>query len=133
MIDTNVLVSSLSSRSRYHWFTQALLAEKFELFITDEILFEYEEILHEKYSYTSASNFLTAIRELPNVHFVQIYFYWNILNDPDDNKFLDCYVASSADYLITNDRGFNKLKGIDFPKANVISIEEFETIFQTAL
>ena len=74
------------------------------------------------------------VRELPNVHFIQVYFNWIILKDADDDKFLDCYVASSAvNYLVANDRGFNKLKGIEFPKVNVISIEELKIIFESGL
>jgi predicted nucleic acid-binding protein len=36
VIDTNILVSSLSSKSKYHWLVQGLLSEKFELYVTDE-------------------------------------------------------------------------------------------------
>jgi uncharacterized protein len=50
VIDTNVLVSSLSSKSNYHWIIELLLEEKFDLYITNEILFEYEEVLKAKYS-----------------------------------------------------------------------------------
>jgi putative PIN family toxin of toxin-antitoxin system len=73
VIDTNVLVSALSSRSIYHWLIELLLEEKFELYVTDEILFEYEEVLKSKYSDAVATNFLVALQELPNVHFVRVY------------------------------------------------------------
>jgi putative PIN family toxin of toxin-antitoxin system len=87
--------------------------------------------LQQKYSYSTAVNFLTVLKELPNVYFVQVYFYWNILSDADDNKFLDCYIASSANYLITNDRGFNKLKTVDFPKVHIASIEDIKVLIQS--
>jgi len=54
VIDTNVLVAALSSKSIHHWLIQALLNEQFQLFVTDEILLEYEEILKSKYSETVA-------------------------------------------------------------------------------
>jgi len=73
VIDTNVLVSSLSQKSQYHWLIQKLLDEKFDLHVTGEIL-EYEEILIQKYSYTVANNFIAALKELSNVYFTQIYF-----------------------------------------------------------
>jgi len=57
VIDTNVLVSALSSKSVYHWLIESLLGEQFKLFITGEILLEYEEILKSKYSETVASIF----------------------------------------------------------------------------
>src|ERR1700744_5445565 len=105
VIDTNVLVSALSSKSVYHWLIDLLLEEKIELYITDEILLEYEEI-KSKYSESVAANFLLALKELPNVHFVQVYFKWNLISDPDDNKFVDCYLVAGADCLVSQDNHF---------------------------
>lgn len=110
VIDTNVLVSALSSKSIYHWVIELLLDEKLELYITDEILLEYEEVLKAKYSETVATNFLIALKELTNVYFVHVYFRWNLIRDPDDNKFVDCFVAAGAHYLISHDSHFSILK-----------------------
>ena len=126
VIDTNVLVSALSSKSIYHWLVELLLEEKFDLYITDEILFEYEEVLKAKYSDLVATNFLTALKELPNVHFAHVYFRWNLITDPDDNKYVDCYVAAGANYLLSHDSHFSVLKQIAFPKVTVLRIDEFE-------
>jgi len=133
VIDTNVLVSSLSSKSAYHWLIQQLLSEKIEVLISDEILLEYEEILTQKYSINAAQNFITSLKELPNVHFTRIYYRWNLLNDEDDNKFVDCAIAGNANYIITNDKDFNILKQVNFPKVNVIKIEEFEVMIKQEL
>ncbi len=126
VIDTNVLVSALSTKSIYHWVVELLLDERIELYLTEEILLEYEEILKTKYSNIVASNFLVALRELPNVHYTHVYFRWNLISDPDDNKFVDCYVASGAHYLISHDSHFSVLRSIMFPKVNIVRIEEFK-------
>jgi len=42
-----------------------------------------------------------------------------------DNKFVDCAIAGNVDYLVSNDKHFNCLKKIDFPKLNLLSIDEF--------
>jgi putative PIN family toxin of toxin-antitoxin system len=129
VIDTNILVSALSSKSIHHWLIQALLNEQFQLFVTDEILLEYEEVLKSKYSETVAGNFLIALNELPNVHFVHVYFRWDLINDdPDDNKFVDCYVAAGALYLISHDSHFSILKSVAFPKINLLTIDQFSAI-----
>ena len=128
VIDTNVLVSALSSKSPYHWLIKLLLNEELALYVTDEILLEYEEVLKAKYSDTVATNFLIALKELPNVYFTHIYFKWNLISDADDNKFVDCYVAASAEYLISHDAHFSVLKNITFPKINLVKIAEFETL-----
>jgi uncharacterized protein len=128
VVDTNALVSSLSSKSEFHKLIRLILDEDINMFVTDEIMFEYEEVLHEKYSKTVAQNFLSALKEIPGVEYVNIYFKWNLLTqDEDDNKFVDCYLAANAEYLITNDTGYNVLKKIDFPKVNLIKLEEFLT------
>ncbi len=128
VLDTNVLVSALSSRSVYHWLITELLNEKFEIFLTGEILLEYEEILGRKYSVTTANNFIAALQLLQTVHFTHIYFCWQLLKDPDDNKFTDCAIAANVDYLVTNDKDFNVLKQINFPKIAVVTIQEFQNI-----
>jgi len=115
----------------YHWLVELLLDERIELYITEEILLEYEEVLRSRYSETVASNFLVSLRELPNVYYAHVYFRWNLINDPDDNKFVDCYIASGAHYLITQDAHFSILKSVMFPKVNTVRIEEFMTVTGT--
>lgn len=130
VIDTNVLVSALSSRSIYHWLIQEVLNEKLEVFVTEDILLEYEEILKRKYATSVATNFIAALKLLPTVHYTQIYFRWQLLSDLDDNKFADCAIAANADYIITNDKHYNILKEIYFPKINVVTIQEFFKIVE---
>jgi putative PIN family toxin of toxin-antitoxin system len=127
VIDTNVLVASLSSKSIYHWLVEAILNEQIDVCVTDEILFEYDEILSRKYAPVVANNFLTALKELPNVHFTQVFFKWDLISDKDDNKFVDCFVAAGATYLVTHDSHFSILKSIPFPSINVVNIDEFKT------
>lgn len=126
VIDTNVLVAALSSRSSYHWLIVGLLQKQFDLYLTTDIYLEYEEILTQKYSSQVAAHFLAALKELSNVYFVQVFFQWNLLNDADDNKFVDCYVAAGAHYLVTHDTDFNKLQSVNFPPVNVINLFDFQ-------
>lgn len=46
----------------------------------------------------------------------------------DDNKFSDCAFAGNVHYLVTNDKHFNVLSSIPFPKINVISLEVFKNV-----
>jgi len=64
-----------------------------------------------------------------NVEKVVPHFKWNFISaDPDDNKFADCALNAGADYIVTNDKHFNVLKEIAFPKINVINCETFKQI-----
>ena len=126
VVDTNVLLVSVSSFSKYHWIYQLIIRKEIEVFITNEILTEYFEIISKKFDLKTAKSVSRTLIELDNVNQTQIYFNFNLIkNDPDDNKFVDCAISSNADFLLTNDRDFNILKKTAFPKVNVVNIEEF--------
>ncbi len=63
---------------------------------------------------------------LGNLDKVEVYFEWKLINqDPDDNKYIDAAIVGAADLIVSNDQHFQILKSIDFPKVNVVGIEEF--------
>ena len=126
VIDCNVLVMCLASRSSYHIIYKALTQEKFQLVISPDILLEYEEVLQRKYNVTTANTFIALLKELPNVQFYTPFYNWRLINaDPDDDKYTDCAIAGSANFIVTEDKHFAILKKIAFPKITVLSIDEF--------
>lgn len=128
VIDTNILLVSISRRSPFHWIFQQLIDGKYIICITTEILSEYAEKIEAHMGEAVAEVALRAILELPNIEKIEIYYKWNLIRDADDNKFADCAIASGAKYLVTHDKDFNILKKIDFPKVEVISAEEFRVL-----
>jgi putative PIN family toxin of toxin-antitoxin system len=126
VIDTNIFVSALSATSPHHWVIDSLLDEKFEICISHDIVLEYEEVLTRKYSVKTASNFLKALQEIPSVHQIEVYFNWNLLDDPDDNKFVDVAVAGGAAFIVSEDRDFRKISQIDFPKVGLMRLADFK-------
>lgn len=126
VLDTNVLLVSISSKSKYHWIYDKLVADEYDLFITNEILMEYEEIISLKYNPSVARDVIKSLLILPNVYKTSIYYNWNLITeDTDDNKFVDCAINSNSHLLVTNDKHFQVLKNIDFPKIGVTSIDDF--------
>ena len=79
VLDTNVLLVSISSKSIYHWIYEKLLAKEYDLFITNEILMEYEEVISKKYDSFIARDFIKALLILPNVFKKPIYYNWNFI------------------------------------------------------
>ncbi|MCB1159912.1 MAG: hypothetical protein KDK45_20600 [Leptospiraceae bacterium] len=72
---------------------------------------------------------MKTLENLPNVEFITTYYKWNLIKeDYDDNKFVDCAIASNANYLVFQDKHFNVLKQIDFPKIHLISIDKFKNL-----
>ncbi len=125
VIDTNVFLVSISSKSKFHWIFEAILNENFFLCVTTEILDEYAEIIEQKMGYEAGETAMALIQSLPNVIFTNSFFRFNLLKDPDDNKFVDCAIAANADFLLTHDSDFNILKSIEFPKVKVIDTNQF--------
>ncbi len=129
ILDTNVLLVSISSKSPYHWIFKKLIEGVFDLGITSEILLEYEEIIASKYSLAMAKDVIRTLLVLPNVYPVTVYYNWNLIaTDNDDNKFVDCAVSFNANGIVTQDKHFNSLRTIDFPKVNLLSVMEFKVM-----
>ena len=94
------------------------------------MLLEYEEIISSKYNEEIAKDVIRMLLLLENVVLVTPFFKWNLItDDKDDNKFVDCYLISNSDILVSNDKHFDFLKEIDFPKVNVVKIDKFKEIF----
>ncbi len=126
VLDTNVLAVIISRRSRYFPIWQVLRNGGFDLLVTSDILLEYNEILAKHLGLEVTENVLSGFEILPNITFIVKYYYWNlIIHDPDDDKFVDCAIAGGADFLVTDDKHFNVLKNIPFPKVPVLSSDEF--------
>ncbi len=133
VIDTNCLLASIPPESPYYWLYLAFEKGLFEWVISNDILHEYEEILARKYSKQTAELVINILSVAPNTLFATPHFYWNLINnDPDDNKFADIAIATAADFLVSNDKDFNILKTIDFPKVNVVTLQVFKEMIDKA-
>jgi putative PIN family toxin of toxin-antitoxin system len=126
VLDTNVLAVIISRRSRYYPIWESLRQGNFDVLVTSDILLEYDEILSDYLGPEVTQNVLGGLELLPNVTFVVKYYYWNLItHDPDDDKFVDCAIAGSANFIVTDDAHFKVLRSIPFPKVPVISSDEF--------
>ena len=126
IIDTNVFLVIIPSLSQYHQAYEALNKNRYDLVLSNEILLEYEEQLSLRYHISDTSEILENFMENQNTQLCNPEYRWNLISqDPDDNKFVDCAIASNSDWIVTNDKHFNVLQDIDFPRVNVISIGEF--------
>jgi putative PIN family toxin of toxin-antitoxin system len=131
VIDTNVLLVSISSRSKFHWLYQVILNKKIQIAFTHDILTEYEEQIAEHWHSSVAINVTRSLTELSTAVFTSVYYNLQLITtDKDDNKFVDCAFAANADFIITNDNHFNVLKNIDFPSIPILKIDEFKELLE---
>ncbi len=126
VLDTNILLISIPKFSKYRPIFNGLLNDRFRLAISNEILSEYIEILSNKTTLTIANNIAELLLSLPNTSKTEVYFRWNLIkSDFDDNKFVDCAIASNATFIVSNDKHFRELKAIQFPKVKSITADDF--------
>lgn len=127
VLDTNCLIQILPTRSRYHQIWADFLGGKYRLCVSNEILAEYEEILGQHATPEVAHNVVEAIARHPKTLYRESYYRFHLLSDidKDDDKFVDCAITAGADYIVTEDSHFDRLKQIPFPKLNVLTLDEF--------
>jgi putative PIN family toxin of toxin-antitoxin system len=126
VLDTNSLIQCLPSRSRYHIVWNSFIEGTNILCVTNEILEEYIEILQKLVSVDITENIIKTILNSPFTEFITPYYHFELIQvDMDDNKFVDCAIASNAKCIITNDHHYDILMQIPFPKVVVKTIQEF--------
>jgi uncharacterized protein len=130
VIDTNILVSALL---RPEGLPAAVLILVFSgqvpLYVSDAVFAEYDEVIrrpHFKRSPDVIEGTLQSIRKLG--HWVKPRYRVEECSDPDDNIFLECAQAASADYLVTgNQRHFPHR----WRKTQIISARELIELLMT--
>lgn len=131
VIDTNILLASISSSSPYRWILDKLIEGKFVMAVSNEVYLEYEEQIRIRFSETAANFFFELMKTSQFVLSKEPSFHWNLITaDGDDNKFTDLAVVCNADFIVTHDKHFDILKQVSFPSVRVINIEEFKKIIE---
>lgn len=126
VLDTNCLLASLSRHSEYYPVWKGLQTGKYVLCLSNDILEEYEEIIGLKTSPEVARNVVALLLKSRYVEFVDAYFKWRLIEaDHDDDKFVDCAFAANATFIVSDDKHFEVLEKIAFPKIAVLKLRQF--------
>ena len=106
VLDTNVIVSAhLKEEGLERFVLDLALARKLQLFLSDEILEEYEGVLVLPAFKLSPAKVAASLRLIEKAAMI-VYPQKKITaaKDPDDNKFLECAADAQADYLVTGNK-----------------------------
>ncbi|MFN3996490.1 putative toxin-antitoxin system toxin component, PIN family [Algoriphagus sp.] len=126
VIDTNVLLRSIPKISSLRPIFDQMISGQFSVCISESILQEYQEVIGSKTSPTVGKNLVELFLSLQNVELIDVYYQWGlIIRDWDDNKFVDCALAGNADFIVSDDKHFEVLSKIDFPKVLCIDANTF--------
>jgi putative PIN family toxin of toxin-antitoxin system len=130
IIDTNCLLLSIPPKNLEFWLYESFRNKDFTWVLSTEIIAEYEEMIGVFYSPKTANIVLEILLSAPNVRLIEPYFRWQLVQDADDNKFVDTAIAANADYIVSQDKHLHFLKKLDYPKLNIVKIHQFEKIIR---
>jgi putative PIN family toxin of toxin-antitoxin system len=132
VIDTNCLLSCIGKKSPYRNVFDAFLESKFIICVSNEIVLEYEETFGRFWGTEVTNNLLGLFESSDNFEQVIVSYNWELISkDKDDNKFVDTYLAASADMLISNDSSITSLKNNTFPPLNILRLDEFSLLLKS--
>lgn len=130
VIDTNIFISAILTKGD----NQSILIKawkrthKYQLFITEEIIQEALKVMNRlnvdpdiiaDWDKTIRKNAIMVTSDKK----IEV-----IKDDPPDNKFLECAIASRADYIITGDRHLKKLN--EFEGIKIVDTKKFLDILR---
>lgn len=106
VLDTNVVVSAHLKADSLEAFVLDLgLASKLQLYVSHEILAEYEEVLRRPRFRIDSKKVTQSLRLIKKrAKNVTPTLTLSVSPDPDDKRFLECAEAANADYLVTGNR-----------------------------
>jgi hypothetical protein len=128
VLDTNIVVSAaISEDGNPAKIFEMLLLEEITNHTTDDIIAEIKNVMSrpkiaQRLSMVEISfiisNFERFSRKITANEKIDL-----VKEDPDDNKFLECAVAASADYIISGDEHLLKIR--EFRGTKMLSPAEF--------
>jgi putative PIN family toxin of toxin-antitoxin system len=113
VVDTNVLISGIFFTGPPNRILQACMAGKLDIVISPETLVEYRRVadeLADRLPGTEISRLLDLITvqalicDAPSLPI-------QVCDDPDDDKFLACALASGAQIIVSGDKALLRLDG----------------------
>ncbi len=79
-----------------------------------------------------AIHVIHLLLESEYVELINPYFRLQLIEaDHDDDKFVDCAFAANATYIVSDDKHYDVLKEIDFPKLLILKLKEFLGLLQS--
>jgi len=113
VIDTNVFISGIFFSGPPSQILKAWGNQDFQIVLSQKILNEYHRVTQEL-----ASNFPT-VDILPIIEMITIHGEFvdtqdvdiTVCEDPDDNKFIECAIASNCTIIVSGDKHLLKLTG----------------------
>ena len=122
--DTNIYISALQFGGVPGQFLLAARRRRFELAISSPILNETQRVLHEKFSWTDEMRQLAASRLSRITTLVHPTRTLSVIvEDPDDDRILECAVAARSQFIVSGDNHLLRLGSHD--GIQIIKVADF--------
>ena len=125
VIDTNVLISALLFSGTPNKVFDAVIDDKYELFLSHDILNEFLHVLSRPKFQLSPSQITEFYEEI--IHITNIVYpqkqYQLVKEDPDDDILFDCALEANAHFIITGNKHVLKIK--KFMDVEVLTPKQF--------
>jgi putative PIN family toxin of toxin-antitoxin system len=125
VLDTNVLISGIFFHGPPYQILKAWQEKKLTIVITQDILSEYQRVSNElskefpSIQINQLLDLITTHAEVVHTKGIKI----QICKDPDDNKFVECALASKSRIIVSGDRHLLEISG--YKGITVISPRNF--------
>lgn len=129
VLDTNVFISGIFFSGPPTQILRAWKNKRLQIILSQDILIEYQRVA-ESLTLKYPSIDILPIIELVTVHgqFVDTKNVdITVCEDPDDNKFIECAIASDTKIIVSGDKHLLKIKG--FKGIKVHKPREFVEIY----
>ena len=125
VIDTNVVLSAILFGGKPKQVLEMALSGSIQVAISEPLIKELQGVLQRPKFGLSAQLIQTIVSEYASIaSWIEPSEHFNVVvDDPSDNFFIDCAVATKADYLITGDRHLLTLG--TFKAIKIVSVDTF--------
>ena len=113
VLDTNVFISGIFFHGPPAQILEAWKKSKIQIVLSKEIIEEYQrvaETLAEKFPEVDISSIIELITiycEIIDTNGIEVFEF----EDPDDNKFIECAIASNTKLIVSGDKHLLKING----------------------
>ena len=105
IIDTNIVISGAFFNGLPKTILKSVADEKFDVFISDEILKEYHKSVKEMLEKDKYHlNFALFEAFMKSIKMIESKSNVKICRDPDDDKFINCAIDAKAIYIVSGDK-----------------------------
>ena len=124
VIDTNVIASAIFFGGRPRQLLELLMKRQLEVYVTKEILIEYQETCDELCSrYPDKPLYLPLNLVIAACKLIEPKTVLTICRDADDNKFIECAVDANCLYIVSGDKDLLSIR--QYQKIQILTVADF--------